>query len=377
MVHSFYSQAQPSGENRVVEDQVEALESGGHHVRLIRRDTDELQSGSYGVKTALSMLTGTGADPTSEIRSFRPDVVHIQNLHPNFSIKWCRSIRLPTVLSLHNYRAFCSNGLLYRDGSICLECPQHGDERAVRHACYRDSRLATVPVAFSRGMFRREVLTSANAIVTTSELSDRVVRELGGQDLPTFVIPNFGPDGPVTNPSLTVPSRWIALGRFTPEKGFVELLEEWPPAEPLLLIGDGPEDRQVRAAAARVGVAVRRSVPREEMRAQLSASVGLVFPSRWFESDPQVVVEAMRLGIPIVALDVNAAAETIRRSGAGAVYGRDQTLVEALSQVSANRAEMSVAASDWYQNRWTKEAWLTGIEALYARISNPPMVSST
>ena len=40
VVHSFYASGQPSGENRVVEQQVAALEGAGVDVELVAQETD-------------------------------------------------------------------------------------------------------------------------------------------------------------------------------------------------------------------------------------------------------------------------------------------------------------------------------------------------
>jgi glycosyltransferase involved in cell wall biosynthesis len=368
MIHSFYSRAQPSGENRVVEDQVDALAGAGHDVLLISQDTDALQSPLYGARTALKVLLGAGHDPSGEILSFAPDIVHVQNLHPNFSTRWLRHITVPKVLSVHNYRPFCSNGLLFRDGHVCLECPESGDRHAIVHGCYRGSRLATVPMAISRPSYRRNVLDSVDAIVTTSELSNRIFGDLSAHSLPTVMIPNFGPEeaaGPVEPAS---PRKWTTLGRFTAEKGFMELIQEWPATEQLEVVGDGPLADPVRCLAAEVGVRVTSSMPREKMREHLARAFALIFPSRWFESDPQIVVEAMRFGVPVVAFHANATAELVSVTGAGAIYGASEPLGTALKRVIANREDMSQAALRAYAKRWTKAAWLHSIEALYSRL---------
>ena len=176
MVHSFYSTALPSGENRVVEDQVAALREAGHDVLLVKQDTDDLQGALYGPRTALNVAMGGGFDPTSELKEFSPDVVHVHNLFPNISSRWIPGWQGPVVVTLHNYRAMCSNGLFFRDGQICTECSSQGVSRAIIHGCYRGSRIATLPVALSRASSRRHFLPGATAVLTPSELSDAVVQ---------------------------------------------------------------------------------------------------------------------------------------------------------------------------------------------------------
>jgi len=366
--HSFYSAAQPSGENRVVEDQVAALRGAGHEVLLVQRDTDALDGKLYGLRTGINVALGSGFNPTQELQQFQPDVVHVHNLFPNFGIGWIGKWHGPVVVSLHNYRAMCSNGLFFRDGRVCTVCSNGGAIRAVQYGCYRGSRVATVPVALSRSRTQKEMLAGADAIITTSELSAEIVETFVLPGLPSIVIPNFGSGDREDAGRPSEPRTWIAVGRFSPEKGFKELVTDWPDSERLIVIGDGPEWDSIVFAARGKQIEVRSSVPRQSLRDQMLKSFSLVFPSRWYEADPQVVVEAMRVGLPVVSHYVNSVAPIVEKTGAGAVYGSNATLESALNRVIENRASMSAAAQVTFDSRWTKEAWLLKIENLYSNL---------
>ncbi len=369
--HSFYSAAQPSGENRVVEDQVLALREAGHEVLLVRQDTDSLMDKSYGIRTAFNVATGNGFNPISQLNSFRPDIVHVHNLFPNFGTAWVEQWQGPVVVSLHNYRAVCSNGLFFRSGQICTECSSNGPIRALLHACYRDSRFATLPLALSRSKDIGRILAGADTLVTTSELSAEVISEYVAPGIRTVVIPNFGSgDGGKVGVPIE-PRTWIAVGRFSPEKGFVELVREWPDTEKLVIIGDGPEGGAICSAAEGKTIEVHSSVPRKALRELMSSSFGLVFPSRWFEADPQVVVEAMRVGLPVVSYYVNSVSHVLEETEAGSIYGSYQDLDSALGAVMRNRDAMSVRALLTFESRWTKEEWLLRIEKLYGELIGP------
>ena len=83
MVHSFYSSAQPSGENTVVLNEVDALRRAGHEVALFAAHTDELEGEVfYKLRAGLRVATGYGRNPLKAIRDFSPDVVHVHNLFP-------------------------------------------------------------------------------------------------------------------------------------------------------------------------------------------------------------------------------------------------------------------------------------------------------
>lgn len=369
VVHSFYSSAQPSGENRVVTDQVEALGRAGHEVCLIARRTDERDgSPTYPLRAAWSAATGGGSDPTSELREFAPDVVHIHNLFPNFGTRWVDAWPGPVVATLHNYRSFCANGLLYRDGHACSECPDSGQAHAVVHGCYHGSRLATIPVA--SGLTRRGLglLERVDRIIVTSSGSARILSSHLPATLQMDLVPNFGVG------QVGVPLReqertaWVALGRFTAEKGFVDLARMWPVGPPLVIIGDGTEAQEIRKEARGKSIEVRPSLPIEQLRAFLPTCRALLFPSLWPDVAPQVVVEAMRVGLPVIAHRANVVADLVASTGAGATYGDAAELKNALATVSDDLPAMSMRAIEVFVSDWTEAAWLARIEAVYLSV---------
>lgn len=88
-VHSYYSNRQPSGENVVVGAQAAALRAQGVDVRIIAARTDALESnGGYKLRSAVTVATGSGPSPLKDLEEFRPDVVHVHNLFPNWGTGW-------------------------------------------------------------------------------------------------------------------------------------------------------------------------------------------------------------------------------------------------------------------------------------------------
>src|SRR4051794_27235843 len=138
----------PSGENVVVDLQVDALRTAGYDVRVFSQRQEEAESQSlYPLRAAARVATGRGLDPTSALRDFDPDVVHVHNLFPNFGRSWVRKFSDRLVATLHNYRPLCAAATLFRGGRHCTLCPDmQSGWPALRHACFKDSRLATLPM---------------------------------------------------------------------------------------------------------------------------------------------------------------------------------------------------------------------------------------
>ena len=249
VVHSFYTAAQPSGENAVVRDQVALLEQAGHEVLLVAEHTDE-RSGepAYALRSAGRVATGLGRNPADRLGRFRPDLVHAHNTFPNFGTRWVRTWGPRTVVTLHNFRSVCSNGLLFRDGHPCTDCLATPVLPAVRHGCYRGSPAATLPLALASapgGSLRRLPREAARVVALNAEAARLLSRVLARR---VDVVPNFVSAGSPGNGSV---ARWAYVGRLGEEKGIAELMREWPLGHRLDVIGDGPLREVVQARSER------------------------------------------------------------------------------------------------------------------------------
>jgi glycosyltransferase involved in cell wall biosynthesis len=367
IVHSFYRSSVPSGENAVVLDQVDALRERGHVVHLVRRDTDdEVSDRLYPLKAASRVLTGLGPSPLEELESFRPDVVHVHNLFPGFGTNWLDRWHGRLVATLHNFRSICANGLLFRGGAQCFECPDGSYSAAVRHACYHDSRVATLPLAVrnARGIDRNALLRRADTVICLSEAAAAVFLGYGLGPGKTVVIPNGIPVPPMKVASVRS-SRWLAAGRFTPEKGFLELVREWPTTYGLDLIGQGDEEESIKAIAGS-SIRVLPLLPRAELLDKLAGYQGLVFPSQCLDSQPTIVSEALSAGLPIVAHERNSVASLVNQTGSGTVYSDSTELHAALAAVGAARPAMAAAARGTFLRRFTRSAWVSSLEDVYS-----------
>jgi glycosyltransferase involved in cell wall biosynthesis len=139
-----------------------------------------------------------------------------------------------------------------------------------------------------------------------SDFAAELCRRSGLDDAAIVRHDNFVPDpGPRRNPAMASQTV-IAVGRLSPEKGFAELIEAWNRARPkdldLQIIGDGPERQRLEELAGpSVELVGRRSSA--EVAELMRSSRALVFPSRWFEGQPLVVLEALAAGLPIISSD--------------------------------------------------------------------------
>lgn len=370
VVHSFYDARRPSGENEAVIDQVRQLASTGYEVRLIGRHTsDQGERRLYRVASAVTVATGWGASPADELRDFEPDVIHLHNTFPNWGTRWLRHWGHRTVATMHNYRPLCANGLLFRAGEACNDCLALPVLPAVQHACYRSSTVASAPLAVASSPVGalHQVPGRVARVIVLNDTAAEVYRAAYRREVD--VIPNFVPAGdPRSSPSST----WVYVGRLSDEKGIRELLNIWPAETRLDVIGAGPLESLVSQRAAQLGSArFLGSLPRGSILSGLSQYTGLVLPSMCAETLPQVMLEALAAGVPVVLSDRITTADEMVKAGVGVTFdptGDASLLRAALRAVKQAGPEMRESARRLHATRYSARAWQDRIDQVYAAV---------
>ncbi|WP_330265543.1 glycosyltransferase family 4 protein [Streptomyces griseorubiginosus] len=367
VVHSFYTAGKPSGENALVRDQVRALGTAGHTVELFAAHTDELaRDPLYPLRAAARVASGRGNNPLARLRDFAPDLVHVHNLFPNFGRSWVRQWAGPLVATLHNYRPMCAAATLYRAGAVCTRCPGGDPWAALRFGCYRGSRAATLPLAWAgrHGPARDPLLARADRLVVNSRLSEETYRQAGVPAGRLSLVPNFV-DAPVSEEAPDdATGRWLVAARLSAEKGVLELLRQWPADAPLDVFGDGELLAECRAAAPS-SVRFLGRLDRAELCRRMPAYRGLVFPSRWYEVQPCVQVEALAAGLPTLAFEGSSVADAVREHGTGLVTRWDQPLARVLAEAADRFPSLRAHCRQVYTDRFTERAWLARIAGVY------------
>lgn len=155
-------------------------------------------------------------------------------------------------------------------------------------------------------VLRRLLYRRAGAVVAQTEAARRwIERECGAK---TRVIPN-----PLRKLPSTEKNReqtFLAVGRLVRQKGFDLLLEafarirEQVPGWRVIIVGVGPERRALLEQRDRLRLAsvVEIAEPDNNVEYRLARAGVVVQPSR-FEGFPNVVLEAMGMGAPVVSAD--------------------------------------------------------------------------
>ncbi|MEV6514197.1 glycosyltransferase family 4 protein [Micromonospora chalcea] len=310
VAHNRYREAQPSGENTIVDAEIAQLTAAGVEVLPFLRSSDEIPSMSKPAKALLpiSPIWAPKAqhDLDRLLTAHRPDVLHLHNPYPLLSpwvVRTAHKRGVPVVQTVHNYRQVCSSGLYFRDGVICQDCRGRAlGVPAIVHRCYRNSRAQSALMATTLAVHRPTWKSVDRYIALTTAVADHL-RDYGIPDERIVVKPNAVPDPGTPAPA---GNGFLFMGRLSPEKGLDLLLAAWRrhpvgALGPLRIAGDGELRPLAEAAAAeRPDVLYLGQLDRSGVRAALADSSVVLATSTWHDVLPTVIIEALAAGRPVL-----------------------------------------------------------------------------
>ena len=330
LIHCHYRL--PGCEDAVFAAERALLERRGHTVVVYERSNEEAAHGL--AKLLLPLHAVWNRRAAREVRDLiareKPDAVHIHNtlllLSPAV-VRAAKKSGVPVVQTLHNFRLFCPAGVLLRDGRVCEDCPRRpgGLLCAVRHACYRQSRLQSAVCAGIYAFHRllrtyRRVDLIALTDFDREKLLDFNARRRVFSPQRLWVKPNaLSADQPLPplQPLQGRKNQVVFVGRLEELKGLRTAVEAWrllegdPAAPELLLVGSGPlEDWVRRQGVARVRLLGR--LPRGQLYPLLAESRAALAPSLCYESFALVPAEAHAMGTPVLASDLGNVGAMVR-----------------------------------------------------------------
>lgn len=289
---------------------IEAL-SDSHSQLVAAGEDDGRARVSCGRVLVAGLESRTRADAAIDeiVAQFAPDVIHLHTVVNPAVLEW--AARLPAIITVQDHRYFCpARGKWTRDGRVCREAMSRDGCRACfADDCYFEEILTLTQerLAAVRRLRRVIVLSQymKNEIAAVGVGAERI------DVIPPFVHgldPTAEPDGPACV---------LFVGRLSEAKGVRDAIDAWRASGvplPLVFSGTGPLRLEIEAAGFEVlGWLDRAGLSRAYRRARV-----VVLPSRWQEPFGIAGIEALAMGVPVVAYD----------SGGGVEWHPGEGLVE-------------------------------------------------
>ena len=270
------------------------------------------------------------------VSAWKPEVAHLhapsRHLTPSI-LRPLERVGVPVVMTLHDFKPWCTNRILYAHGAVCERCRGGAHWHAVTTACVQGSRAKSAVGAIEA--YLHDALHAYRAVrrwIAPSRFVYDKARTFGVDDAQLRVLTHgVEPPREAAAPPPGTPGRYAFFaGRLSAEKG-VRLLPAIATAiapTPLIVAGEGPlagwlHGRKLAnvhlvghlSDAALAGLRARASV--------------VVAPSLFVEHFGYTVAEALLDARPVVAARIGALPELVEHEvtgllvapGDGAAFG--------------------------------------------------------
>lgn len=260
---------------------------------------------------------------TSLLDQFKPDVVHLNNIHSQLSpiigeIAHRRNIKV--VWTMHDYKLICPNYKCLHNGKVCSLCVKDRNPiHVLKTKCMKGSFAASTMAYLEALVWNANRLErNTDCFIAPSHFLADLMIKGGFPSDKINVVPNF------INHELPsgLPEKedyYVYIGRLSEEKGLHTLLQvaESLPYE-LHIVGDGPLKGMLPNCSSHIQFLGFKNWNQLVPIAQKAKF--LVVPSEWYEVFGLSNIEAQCLGTPVLGADIGGIPETIDVPSCGMLF---------------------------------------------------------
>ena len=381
VAHNRYASGAPSGEDVIVDAEIEQLRAAGVEVVPFIRESDRIPTLPTVQKALLPASPiynrWSARDLAAMLDRDGPDVLHLHNPYPLISpwvVRVAQRRGVPVVQTVHNYRQVCAPGTYFRDYRLCTDCKgKRIGWPAVKYACYRGSRPQSAIMATTLAVHRGTWLGVDRYVALTEQIADHLL-DFGVPAERITIKPN-APADPGPPKPLAADGGFLFAARLVAEKGVPQLFDAWRPEFGRLRIaGDGPMRAEVEAfAAGRPDVEYLGPLPRPEMLAAIDCAAAVIVASTWPDVLPTIGIEALAAGRPVLGTSLGGTPWLIGDAGwvveptTGGVAGGLATASADLAD-PARAAALSSRARDRYEREFTPDTLTRRLVGIYREL---------
>lgn len=327
IIHNKYGKH--SGEESVVYFQSTLLQEKGHKVITYFRDSSEIDEMLLGkIRAFFTSFFNLKSfiDLRRILKKEKPDIVHVHNLYPLISpsiLPFIKRFKVPIVMTVHNYRLLCPNGLFFTQGKICEKCTSKKKElNAIMNNC-ENSIFKSFGYALRNFMARKFKYYSKNIdffLCLTNFQKNKLIAKSFDEDK-VKVINNVCDIDTIKN-SISKEKDYIGyVGRISKEKGIdtlINLAEKMPNVK-FKLAGVVSPDFD-KSKLQKSNIILEGFLNHTQLLHFYRNAKFLIFPSIWYETFGLTLVEAMSQNCAIIASDIGGVPEIVENNRTGLLF---------------------------------------------------------
>lgn len=308
------------------------------------------------------------------LKDFRPDVVHLQNIHSYLSpilAKIAKDFGCKVVWTLHDYKLICPSYSCLRDGKPCELCYTE-KSNVLKYRCMKGSLVASVLAYVEAMKWNRPMLEQyVDAFVCPSSFMAQKMAQGGFDKAKLKVVCNFVDpvklDVLKNLPTSERGEYYLYVGRLSHEKGVGTLLDVASKLPyKLKVAGGGPlADEFKTKFADNTNIEFLGHQNAEQVSQLLAGAVASVVPSEWYENNPLSVIESLCAGTPVIGANIGGIPELIG-VGDGFVFtsGDKAELAEKIKQAFVTQWDNTKIKAKSVE-RFSPEKYFVQIKEIY------------
>lgn len=310
----------------------------------------------------------------------KPDVVHLHNIYHHISpsiLHACRDLRIPTVMTLHDYKILCPVYTLFTKGQVCEKCLYGKYYWCLFQKCCRDSLVKSFLSTFEMYFHHRllniydlvDVFICPSLFLKTK--MDKAEFKGNFVYLPNFVWMD------TVETSFDVHEKFfVYFGRLSHEKGLITLLSALKGQEAKCkIIGEGPVDHLLEETIKKDRLSNVSLLPHqswERLVKILRECLFAVVPSEWYENNPRSILEAFGEGKPVLGARIGGIPELIEENRTGLTFHPGdvsdlRAKIKSLWKDLPRTAEMGKKAREFVGARFNPETHYQELIKIYEK----------
>lgn len=365
-------------------NQAELLRRHGHEVRFFAmRYPENIETGAdveyfapevsffqpsfAGKLTAAARVFGAGVKAGFEkmLDDFKPDIVHLHNIHSYLSpivarIAHQRGIKV--LWTLHDYKLLCPSYACLRQGKPCELCFTD-KSKVVSLRCMKGSLSASL-LAWAEAVYWNKKKLSAwtDAFIGPSRFMAQKMVQGGFPKAKVHSICNFISDDKLNLiseiPFTEKEQAYAYVGRLSEEKGIegvLKVVSRLP--YKLYVAGGGPLKEQFVRKYASDRIVFLGHLPAEKIISLLKRVRFTIISSVCYENNPLSVIESLCCGTPVVGRRMGGIPELIENNKESRIFVSDDELPDIITGMFSAAPADSQRLSDESCKRFSAERY--------------------
>ncbi len=323
---------------------------------------------------------------TRLLEAEKPDIVFVlqqmNTLSPSI-FRAAKKAEVPVIHRLSDFNMICPRYDCLRDGKPCTDCINGNYSHAVRHACVKGSKAASIIRSASmkfHSIFR--LFGSISRFVAPAAFTCKLLEKSGIPKeklvhLPTFI------DASKYEVSEEKGKHFLFLGRLSPEKGVEDLIKALPlmkAKDAKVVLAGGRSESYAAELDALVSKLLLEDrveflgfAKGDKLKQAIADSIAIVLPAVWYENMPNAVLEAYAYGKPVIVSDIGSLPEMVEDGVTGYMCKPNEPsslaeMMDKMVEVPDKCIEMGRAARRRCEEMYSPDKYYKKIEALFQSV---------